>query len=1231
MNIELIEDVKKVPESKYNFESLTPNDNVDLDVYEEAINYAFSNPNVRNVAISGAYSSGKSSILASYEKKHNDLRFIHISLAHFISLNEKDEHQKGNDKQEDDRNLEEGKESVLEGKILNQLIHQIPVEKIPQTNFRIKRKVNHLSVILKTLLIVALLIPSLYLISFNFWKSFVPTLPTNLFKSFLEALIHPYALIGGVVFLIVMLCLTIYGLIRIQMNKNIFRKLNLQGNEIEIFEECTDSYFDKYLNEVLYLFENSDADAIVFEDIDRFDTSRIFERLREVNTLVNIRLEKKGKKLRFFYLLRDDIFVSKDRTKFFDYIVPVVPVVDSSNSYDQFITHFKRLEFKNIDEGFLQGLSLYIDDMRLLKNIYNEFLIYYKRLNTTELDCNKMLAIITYKNLFPRDFANLQLNQVFVYTLFSNKSKFIEKEIQEIEETIKENKNRIAIINQDWPISVRELNAIYADKCFKGKILSNKTDDALDDWVRSYLSGDDETEYISRRQALEDKLNGKVDKLYQETKALKQRLTEIKSESLSEIITRDNIDEIFRITSTNEIGKETSFEDVRGSEYFDILKYLIRNGYIDETYSDYMTYFYANSISRNDKTFLRSVTDKKAKDYTYKLDSSENVVLRLRIVDFSQEEILNFDLLTYLLRTPTYSEQLERFLDQLKYTKNLKFISEYFNFTSEKANFVKALNKRWSGVFKTILDENVFSEEQIREYSICSIYHSDDETIKLINQDNCLCDYVSNARDYLAIDNPDIEKLILVFKFLRVRFSGFDYETANKDLFYAVYENSLYDINAENLRLMLTKGLNINNVEDIEHKNYTIMLSRPDTAITEYISLRVNDYFGAMLQLCDENVLDDENVVISALNDSELEDKYKLSYISALQTNITDISKIKEIRLWESLLDKDIVKYSAQNIMALFRGIGLVDCVIDYINRCDANLDFSELEIDEESKYKLFYNVIKCESIKNSIYENILVSLGFGFYCEQFDVIAIPDDKMNILINKGIIKMTPENLELLREKYQKQVYSFIQTNIKDYVKIMSRALFSQDELLEILNWDIDDELKLKLLKYSSEPITVIDKNYSDKICLYILKENLNEPDLLPLFSSFEKWSESVQKKIFECALQNMLIVIDNPNSISEKLKNEIFNCSELDKDEKINLLSEWIPVISKEKIKEILILLNLTEYLKIFDARSRPKFPIDRQSKVLLTAFKEASLIQDYEESGDYYKIIRRKPLKSLV
>ena len=70
---------------------------------------------------------------------------------------------------------------------------------------------------------------------------------------------------------------------------------------------------------------------------------------------------------------------------------------------------------------YLDGVAVY-ENMRLLKNIYNEFVIYYNRLNITELDCNKMLAMMAYKNLFPRDFADLQLNQGFVYTLFDSKN-----------------------------------------------------------------------------------------------------------------------------------------------------------------------------------------------------------------------------------------------------------------------------------------------------------------------------------------------------------------------------------------------------------------------------------------------------------------------------------------------------------------------------------------------------------------------------------------------------------------------------------------------------------------------------------------------------------------------------------------------------------------------------------------------------------------------------------------
>lgn len=467
-------------ENKYHFERLTPIDNMNLDVYEEAIDYVFNNPDVKNVAISGAYSAGKSSVLASYKRRHDDLRFLHISLAHFKSPD-----------QEDETDI---KESVLEGKILNQLIHQIPSDKIPQTNFRVKKSINPVSTIMNTLKTIVLLTAIIYFMFFDSWKSYVSVLPDNWLKSILELSTHPYALMVDGVIIIILSSFLIYELIKIQKNKNVFRKLNLQGNEIEIFEESDDSYFDKYLNEVLYLFENVDADVIVFEDMDRFNANKIFERLREVNTLANIQLQKENKKiLRFFYLLRDDIFISKDRTKFFDYIVPVVPVVDSSNSYDQFISHLKKGGlFEKFNENFLQGLSLYIDDMRLLKNIYNEFVIYYNRLNITELDCNKMLAIIAYKNLFPRDFADLQLNQGFVCTLFNNKEQFIAEEVKRLSEKISEIGHKIELAKNEHLKTIKELDAAFEDK------------KPIDYWNRKQeLSAADKKDYADRNLSVQ--------------------------------------------------------------------------------------------------------------------------------------------------------------------------------------------------------------------------------------------------------------------------------------------------------------------------------------------------------------------------------------------------------------------------------------------------------------------------------------------------------------------------------------------------------------------------------------------------------------------------------------------------------------------------------------------------------------------------------------------------------
>ena len=1024
----------------------------------------------------------------------------------------------------------------------------------------------------------------------------------------------------------------IYAIIYTKKNKNIFRKFNFKGTEIEIFNGEEDSYFDKYLNEVLYLFENADADVIVFEDLDRFGANIIFERLHEVNRLANIHLKNENKKtLRFFYLLRDDIFVSKDRTKFFDYIIPVVPVMDSSNSYDQFILLLKNGGiYENFDDSFLQGVSLYIDDLRLLKNIYNEFVIYFNRVNNIELNNNKMLAMIIYKNLFPRDFAELQLNQGFVYSLFNYKANFIKEEKRKIEDEITKKQTRISSMNQEHLCSIRELMKLFACEYYYSNNLSTYSDNELEDYINRRLTESEFKEYQQRKNILVGKLNEETDILKQEIYNLEQEYIKIENKQLHQIITRENIDEIFSITSINEIGEETSFNEIKSSEYFDLLKYLIRNGYIDETYADYMTYFYENSLSLNDKIFLRSVSDKKAKGYNYQLTNLSLIVDRLKLVDFDQEEVLNFQLLTYLLRTPSRSTYLERFLDQVKNTDNLKFVSEYFETTSDKSAFVKHLNLRWPEVFNEILKQDFIGDVLVREYSILSIYNSDNNTLKLINHNSALRDYISNTRDYLAISEPNINKLISGFKTLGVVFAGFEYDSAYKDLYARVYEESLYEINEENLRLIQTEFLDASN-EDIIHRNYTILHSHPEYPMTQYVEKNINEYFDVVLQICDGTIYDDEDVAIDALNNSELTSEHKQSYISFLRTKIASINEVGDTTLWNSLLNADIVQYSEDNVMSCFAELKLSKTVISYINRFDSDLDFSKNKYDENIKENFFDSIVICEDVNDLKYKQILTSLNFKY--NKFNIDNISESKLNILVDEQIVKMTVENLKFIRTKYSSCKFRFIFKNIEKYIEIMTEDLFLQEELLEILTWDISDELKIKLLKFSGEEISIVGMQYTIPVCLYILSYNFSKSDLTELFHSYDKWDVSIQAKIFEVAEKNISSIIAAPSSVSNKLLDSLFHSTALSRNEKIDLLIALLPKLPHNYLKEVLSLLNLDNYISLFNDCSRPKFKVNEENKKLLTAFKEANLIENYKvnpSNTEYYKVSRSKSKTKL-
>ncbi|EGF8263311.1 hypothetical protein [Escherichia coli] len=1203
-------------DDSYKFQKLTPFSDVELGVYKNAIDFVFANNDLKNVAISGQYSAGKSSLIESYKKSHSNIKFVHISLAHFRSIEEAETNEPSKDINE----------TALEGKVLNQLIHQINADDIPQTHFKVKKKIKTNNIVINTIFTVLFIAMILHITLFNKWEKFVSLLSEGNIKTLLTlSTKYDTLLISGFICTILS-CIFIYKLIKTQKNRNVLKKINLQGNEIEIFEESNESYFDRYLNEVLYLFENVDADAIVFEDMDRFNSNNIFERLHEVNRLVNIQRDTAGHKkstLRFIYLLRDDIFISKDRTKFFDYIIPVIPVVDSSNSYDQFITHFDGGGIlKLFNERFLQGMSLYIDDMRILKNIYNEFQIYYNKLNTTELDCNKMLAIIAYKNIFPRDFSELQLNQGMVYTIFSEKDNLIIEEIKKIEKDIRDRKKEIEAINDEILNSSQEVDAIY------DKELSRYNNHPH---YNQAEKADIAKRRAARKESVENKFNGKIEEINELISRSRESLVDSRNKRLKEVITRENIDEIFKLTYTNEIGEERDFNEIKSSEYFDLLKYLIRDGYIDETYTDYMTYFYENSLSRIDKMFLRSITDQKGKEFTYQLKNPKLVVARLREVDFEQEEALNFDLLAYLLQTPAQVNLIKRLFKQLRKDRRVEFIRGYFETERAQPVFINRLNTQWPEFFSYALTESEFSADWVKLYSIGTFYYSANDAIEAINIDDCLTDYISDSAGYLAISEPKVDKLISGFKLLNVSFVSIKFENANKVLFDAVYQHSLYDINFSNLTLMLSKVYTLNSEDDIRHKNYTLVMSQPDSPLASYVNNHIRDYLDMVLSSCDGSIVDDESIVLSVLNNEGISDEQKGQYINALQTFVTSLSEVESESLWSSLLDKDRAVCSEENIVSYFEHVdGLDDSLIEFINRTDVDLNFQNINIDNELKGKLFKSIVICNDLSNDKYEKLICSLNI--ICKtSFSASNIASDKFKILVDKNIIRMDVAPLNFIRDNYSEQLSYYIHKNIRAYVELMTIDNFILDEAISILSWKVDDDLKVKLLEFVKTPLAIYSKNYSQVVNDYILENNFKPDELLILTSSYKTWGTSTQSLILSRAIQDISALIASPTDVSEPLLKNLFVAEGLNMQNKIALLIALLPGkdLSKTTCKEYLDLLGLSEFSKIL-GRGKPKIEVDSTNQSLLTALRDNHFFSDFEvdnENPTYYKITRRRSM----
>lgn len=120
------------------------------------LKYAIDQPNVFNIALTGSYGAGKSSILKTFKAYYPEYHYVNVSLASFVEVNmpESDITPKGK---------EDSFEEQLEYSILQQLFYHVKATNIPESRFGRIERISKKKRILMALGILLFVVANLFL------------------------------------------------------------------------------------------------------------------------------------------------------------------------------------------------------------------------------------------------------------------------------------------------------------------------------------------------------------------------------------------------------------------------------------------------------------------------------------------------------------------------------------------------------------------------------------------------------------------------------------------------------------------------------------------------------------------------------------------------------------------------------------------------------------------------------------------------------------------------------------------------------------------------------------------------------------------------------------------------------------------------------------------------------------------------------------------------------------
>ncbi len=1001
---------KRIQEKKKNeFTDLAPIDDIENgDEYLKALHWAIKKEKVKNIALAGPYGAGKSSIIDTYLKKHRIIRSksLRVSMATFVE-NKTDEN--GNPKK---ISLEQDE---IELGILKQLFYKVNYKKIPQSRYRKLHKINWKCVWGYLILIFL----TFGVIEFIFFP--------DTFQMIIAKIEEAGGKFGlkGMVSNSIFFALCVGGLAIIARTYRLvlFRfkvsEVKLPAETIvKNSEAAGETIFNKNMDEIVYFFEETKYRVVFFEDLDRLENPSIFIHLRELNTLLNNYDGIKGH-IVFVYAIRDDIFTDTDRTKFFEFIIPVIPIINSTNSGEIFLQKLEESKKKGIlheiSQEFILDVSPYIEDMRILQNIYNEFVIYKETIcidQDLKLSDETMMALIIFKNLYPQEFAELQMERGVVKQAFEDKQRYISEQCMqwknkidkftlELEkyhddclERVKELKIAMLSAMVDWQgISYSIKKGYWGDEYFASEIMKDSFELAklehLEDvkikyytWSHSQLEKSVDNfqevfkQYQERIKNFQFVQKKGISSIKSEIEDLKKNIHKLSSWSLKKLIEEFGVYNVL----SEKVSKNK------------LLVFMIRRGYIDEKYANYINYFKGASITKEDMNYILAVKNMEKLPYNYNLTKVGMVIQRLQPYEFEQKSIFNFILLEYLLSEEEDIEKRTVLMGQLsdETVESWKFIDEFINQTQYKERFIQILAMRWKNMWNYIVQDITITYERKIFYLRLLVDNVDSKRLFELNDEHNISSFIETNADILQhLSSIQDQKVISLIKTLGISFTNVAIENVSEKVLRYVFENQCYELNSTMIR-SIVEFEDDTMLSDLDTRNYTTIISLGYEPLIKYIQENLNQYVKEIM-LAPNNTKEDVDQIMDLLERMLKNAPQEIEICSELLNHeefcVDDISKCcgkfdsnfdQDVKiLWDELLDKEKVSLKWENIKCYWDRYKITPELLRYI---------------ESKSEQLAYLENQC------LNEVILSILVYTFFSRMFDLMLPPVAKHSIVV-----------------------------------------------------------------------------------------------------------------------------------------------------------------------------------------------------------------------------------------